>query len=45
LALGVVLLAVHQADRTGNPISQMFSPSALASLVPGSAESGGPVTR
>lgn len=44
IALGVVLLAVHQADRTGSPVSEMFSPSALASLVPGAAEAGGPVT-
>jgi len=38
VALGVLLLAVHQADRTGSPLSQVLSPSSLASLVPAAFE-------
>jgi hypothetical protein len=34
LAAGVVLLALHQSDRTGEPLSSLLKPSSLVDLVP-----------
>ncbi len=41
IALGLLLLAVHQADRTSSPLSSMLNSNALASLVPNALGAGG----
>jgi hypothetical protein len=40
VALGLILLAVHQADSTGSPLSSILSADTLASLVPNALDAG-----
>ena len=40
VVLGLALLAVHQADRTGSPLSSILSADTLASLVPNALDAG-----
>lgn len=40
VALGLVLLAVHQADSKGSPLSSILSADTLASLVPNALGAG-----